>query len=616
MPTFHPDLNQVKKTHQPPTEGELYILSYLKENLNDSSEVFIQPQINGDNPDIVILRKNYGIIIIEVKDWNLNNYTIKGKTNWELKANNVKIRSPFSQVSEYKDNLIKLHIDRLYEYYLKNKSYSHLIKCVIYFHKTSKAELLEAITGTKNIDAHQAIINSLEKNCTYITCKDSLEQLNIDLLFEKESNTLFEESLYKRFRRYLQPPFHRIEEGIDINYTPQQRELIKSESGQKRKIKGLAGCGKTMVLAKRAVNAHVRTKSNILILTFNLSLTNYIHDKINEVREEFYWKYFYITNYHQFFKSQANNHNLPITSLEPFSNTFFFEPVKNEIAPYEAVFIDEIQDYNTNWIEIITKYFTNKDTELVVFGDEKQNIYNRPLDENREPVIKTIRGSWNKSLNTSKRFTSNIGKIALKFQREFFNKKYSIDEIEVLENPELDFYSQTIEYIFYNNKPEPFDFIKKYISIVEKLDVHPSDIGILSARVDFLRELDKCIRTKMNEKTETTFESAEYFKKLTEENHLDIRNQIIEEIRRNKKIHFWLKTGTTKLATVHSFKGWEIHSLFLIIEDDTQLEFPFTSSEIIYTGLTRAKINLIVINFGNKKYHDFFRNNLKTHFVN
>src|SRR3989339_1836657 len=144
MPTFHPDLNQVKKTHQPPTEGELYILSYLKENLNDSSEVFIQPQINGDNPDIVILRKNYGIIIIEVKDWNLNNYTIKGKTNWELKANNVKIRSPFSQVSEYKDNLIKLHIDRLYEYYLKNKSYSHLIKCVIYFHKTSKAELLEA----------------------------------------------------------------------------------------------------------------------------------------------------------------------------------------------------------------------------------------------------------------------------------------------------------------------------------------------------------------------------------------------------------------------------------------------------------------------------------------
>ena len=85
------------------------------------------------------------------------------------------------------------------------------------------------------------------------------------------------------------------------------------------------------MLAKRAVNAHKRTADQILILTYNLSLKNYIHDRISEVREEFNWNNFYITNYHQFFKTQANNYNLEVQNLDAWQDTYFFDSVKNNI---------------------------------------------------------------------------------------------------------------------------------------------------------------------------------------------------------------------------------------------------------------------------------------------
>jgi len=593
MPTFYPEIEIAKKSHQPLTEGELFFLDYLNSTLSQSSEVFIQPMINGDQPDIVVLKKNHGLIIIEVKDWNLEYYKINSITDWRIKSNNTEIKSPFYQVSEYRDNFIKLHIERLYESYLKNKSSTKFIKCVLYFHNTSQQELVKHIDYKKSNDI-------------LVLFRYDLNLYKIESLLSLIPGVTFSDDLYAKFRRYLQPPFHKIEEGIEINYTNQQKELIRSVSAQRQKIKGLAGCGKTMVAAKRAVNAHIRTNSYVLILTYNLSLVNYIHDRINDVRENFYWKYFIITNYHQFFKSHANNYGLPINSLEPFSDVDYFEPMRYHITPFKAILVDEVQDYQTSWLEIITKYFTDSETEFVVFGDEKQNIYNRPLDENKRPKIKTIPGRWNETLNISKRFTSNIGKIALKFQKEFFDKKYSIDEIQIFENPELDLHPQTIEYYYFNNKPLQSEFIKYYIDIVEKLDVHPSDIGILSAKVDYLRDLDKHIRYEMNEKTETTFETAEYYSKLKEEKNINTRNKIIENIRRNKKSHFYFKNGLSKLSTIHSFKGWEIHTLFLIIEDDEH-----TTGEIVYTGFTRARVNLIIINFGNMKYHNFFNDNIK-----
>ena len=47
-------------------------------------------------------------------------------------------------------------------------------------------------------------------------------------------------------------------------------------------------------------------------------------------------------------------------------------------------------------------------------------------------------------------------------------------------------------------------------------------------------------------------------------------------------------------------------SHILIIDESENDDSEFTNHELIYTSITRCRVNLIVINFGNKQYDDFF----------
>ena len=606
MAILSPTIEVIKRQKVQPTEGEWTLLNFLLANLDDSYEICYQPYLNGDNPDFAILRKGSGVLLIEVKDWNLNHYYVDEKTKWRLTKDNTPIKSPLSQVESYKANLFNLHLEDLFKKSVKSKNHWATVNCAVYFHKATEQNLSSFLLDNFNKKEDEPY----RKFVSYfgLMGKDSLteEKLNSFLtrFWLNRTSYYFDEILYDSFKRYLKPPNHQIEEGINIIYSKEQQELIKSEVRPRRKIKGVAGSGKTLVLAKRAVNAHIRTAGQVLILTYNLSLKNYIRDRISDVREEFDWSNFYITNYHQFFKAQANNYNLEIQDLDAWQDTYFFESVKDRIKKYDVVLIDEIQDYMQSWIDIIMNYFTHSESELVVFGDEKQNIYERELDDNNEIIVREIPARWNKSLNVSHRFASNIGNIAIKFQKSIFGLKYGADELKVMS--QFDFEERIIEYHFFHSFSSDILF-KKVYSVLERNKIHSSDAGILCSKVEILRAIDFSIRTIKHENTSTAFESQEEFL-AHQGNHAKI-----EEIRRLKKNHFYLKTGTVKLSTIHSFKGWEIDTLFLFIEKDEDEE-EFANAELIYTGLTRARKNLVVFNLGNRKYDDFFKTEIETKF--
>ncbi len=606
MAILKPTLEIIKKQKVQPTDGEWALLSFLIENLDNTYEIYYQPYLNGDNPDIVILKKNSGVLIIEVKDWNLEYYIVDKKTNWRLKKDNTYIKSPLKQVNQYKDNIFDLHSEEFFIRKLKNKSNFAVINCVVYFHNATRKELYQFLLKNFQDDEYQ----KYRKFVSYFDffCKDSLNTNKLYQMLSKfrldRYSKLFDDILYKSIRRYLKPPFHSLEEGKEIYYTKEQKILTLSEERPRRKIKGVAGCGKTLVLAKRAVNAHIRTGSRVLILTFNLSLKNYIHDRVSDVRENFYWSNFYITNYHQFFKVQANNYNLKF-ELGDWEDENFFERVRDDIKKFDVILIDEIQDYRQEWINIITKYFIYDSTEFIVFGDEKQNIYQREMDENKEPIVKTIPGKWNKTLNICHRSTTEIGGIAIDFQKKFFVQKYNIDNV-LFQQSEMDFERRIIEYHFFDD----IDLHKINDVLFEMLiknEIHSSDLGVLSSKIDIIRELDYIIRTKKKEKTTTTFEKKEFYEKYKND------EEKIKVARRFKKNHFWMKTGTIKLSTIHSFKGWEIDTLLLIIEQASANE-DSNNDELIYTSLTRAKRNLIIFNLGNNRYDDFFNSKIQNKF--
>ncbi|MBK7441030.1 MAG: hypothetical protein IPI65_05750 [Bacteroidetes bacterium] len=67
MAKLFPDVSIIKSNRVKPEPGELYILEFLEKSFDDSFEVYFQPFLNGDRPDIILMRKGYGVIVIEVK---------------------------------------------------------------------------------------------------------------------------------------------------------------------------------------------------------------------------------------------------------------------------------------------------------------------------------------------------------------------------------------------------------------------------------------------------------------------------------------------------------------------------------------------------------------------
>ena len=65
-----------------------------------------------------------------------------------------------------------------------------------------------------------------------------------------------------------------------------------------------------------------------------------------------------------------------------------------------------------------------------------------------------------------------------------------------------------------------------------------------------------------------------------------------------------MNSGTIKVSTINSFKGWESDVVFLILEPryDITTQFNLSFDELLYTGLTRCKRNLVIINYGNEEY--------------
>lgn len=77
----------------------------------------------------------------------------------------------------------------------------------------------------------------------------------------------------------------------------------------------------------------------------------------------------------------------------------------------------------------------------------------------------------------------------------------------------------------------------------------------------------------------------------------------LDKVRKHKKFNYWMNSGEVKLSTIHSFKGWEVDTLFLIIEEEPKT---FTTDELIYTALTRCRNNLFILDCGKSRYASFF----------
>ena len=654
MAKFYPTIENISRLKVKPTEGEQHLLNYLEENLDDSYEVFFNPFLDGDRPDFIIIREGVAIFIIEVKDYNLDNYQVDSFNKWSVKYANgqSRISSPQSQAFTYKKNLYQLHLPVLGIGQLGNRNFFNLVQPFVYMHKADKDKVAALYQPAENdlrqrtsellnakhecsidVDTYNRRAEGLSRTKKHIARDKAMifsgeqAQKLVSKIKSYKSHVLFDDRVYDDLKRRLMPCEHVLKQGKAVPLDDKQAKLVISCVG-KEKIKGVAGCGKTTIIAQRAVNAHERHQDKVLIVTFNITLKNLIKDRISDIlgyRDE---KNFAVTNYHQFYNTQINVSGQDISdlierlSLDGLYKTDCFQVLTKNyshlLTRYQTILVDEVQDFESEWVKILRDNFLSSDGEMVLFGDESQNIYER--DNKRSAVIAQGFGSWKKlkrSYRTS--LDSPLNQVFKDYQSKYLIEKYSDSELIETIPVQQGFTFEILEFHQCSGdwENQSFEFIQKTI---RANNFNPNDVVILSSNIYLVRKLAE--KFQEIEKTHCMFEtyhelhqmisaydhslSLERLKLMPEDelHQYVYKNKALhsdmERARRTKKNHFYANSGLIKLSTVHSFKGLESKTVFYLMDEKD-------TPEIVYTSITRSVENLIVLDVSKQsQFSEFF----------
>lgn len=471
----------------------------LENILSVDDIMYIDAAVNEVAVDFIIVRPNKGILLLNIFEENLNECTLS-EDKKEINVHGQLYQSPIDLINlcqlSIKDGIEELLMSTIED----NRNFS-LIKKAVVFSENSIDEIKKFFEYQNNVF-----------NFTFIFGKEIIENRDISQNLYTTigflyNNNAFDDVVRRKLARMISPSWHSYQEGrIDMQPIGAQKRLSESSITQ-QKISGVAGSGKTQVLAFRAVNAMKRTGGDVLVLTYNITLANYLKFRLSEIREDFSWEKIDVYPYHQFFRIRAAECQLHV-EFSSYQNEAFFENSKGH-KKYSAIFVDEVQDYTTEWLRIIMQNFLLvPNGELVVFGDPKQNVYQRPLDANGDIRLGIIGGQWNRQLTTSRRFTNpRLANLATAFQTQFM-ANLPTDDIVAENTISNTFNFQIVTYIDLRQNNSIESIITNIINIISNDNNEARDFAVLASSTKLLRNIDILYRQRTNEQTEITFISG------------------------------------------------------------------------------------------------------------
>lgn len=585
-------------------------VAWRLENILSLDDImYIDAVVNEVAVDFIIVRPNKGVLLLNVFEENLNECTLSTDKK-EINVHEQLYQSPIDLISLCQSS-IKDGIEELLMSTIEDSRNFSLIKKAVVFSENS----IDEIKDFFGFEGHIV-------NFTYVFGKEFIGSREVTLNLYNTigflyNNVAFDDVVRRKLAKIISPSWHSYQEGrIDMQPIGAQRRLAESSMTQ-QKISGVAGSGKTQVLAFRAVNALKRTGGDVLVLTYNITLANYLKYRLSEIREDFSWEKIDVYPYHQFFRIRAAECQLHV-EFGSYQDETFFDNSRNH-KKYSAVFVDEVQDYTTEWLRIIMQNFLlEPNGELVVFGDPKQNVYQRPLDTNGDIRLGVIGGQWNRQLTTCRRFTNpRLANLATAFQAQFM-ANLPTDNIATENAMPNTLNFQILTYIDLRQNSSIDAIISNIINIITNDNNEARDFVVLASSTKLLRNIDILYRQRTNEQTEITFISSESLERLkqihqvTDERLANWKfNRDFEALERTRKQLFTTEKRCLKISTIQSFKGWESPSVIVILESDFALHntsFRPMSPQTIYTAITRARESMYIINIGNDSYHNFFYN--------
>ncbi len=566
------------------TVGEQTVYEFLQRIARPDNTflVWYSPDIEGREPDFILLSPDCGLIVLEVKDWVVNQIIeITPKdVLLQIGGRQERRKQPLAQAREYVNGLMSM-LGRGQNAYDGNHSLPCPVTWGAVFPHISREDF-NACRMNEVMDGSRVL------------CWDDLQgdsRLNRDVSGETFRKWLIEHfpplfpfSLTPKDVHNLRGcifPIVRLDlpqrSGVTspqantvFALDQEQENLARTFGPGKTLITGPSGSGKTLILAHQAwhlprVDKRVK---RILVTCFNLSLVGYIRRLLAR-------------------KGVSLGINgvevLPFYSLcerileEPLAHTetsdFYTVVVQETLARldgshvlqghWDAILVDEGQDFSADMVEVISRLLPEHAT-LMVAEDENQRLY-----KNSGAAWGEIVGMKNKRLFRQYRNTKQIAQMAI--------QALGVSDEIVFAGSD----GQEPTILRYENGSELVLKVADAIAELVRQGVPMSEIAILyvHSTIPGVTSLPKALV----EALEACGVLARWAARDTE-----------------SKRNYDITTDSVTISTIYSAKGLDFAHVFLLGTDvlDMQNE---NNSRFIYVGMTRAR-ECLTLSICEKRY--------------
>jgi len=395
MADLIPSLNSCKPRM---TRGERRLAERLEANLEDDCLIWYDVPVGrkARHPDFIVFHPRRGVLVLEVKDWRIENIRSIDRAQVELVTQEgIKHQlNPFEQSRQLAEQVA----DLLERDPLLGNAPGDARRGKLCF-PWSFGVVLPLITRMQFDAARLSEVIPEQR----VICADEMHEGISAERFQKRLWQMFPWQPAKplsspqiaRLRWHLFPEIRiaSLEQAsllADDVLDPirvmdvEQERFARSLGDGHRVIHGVAGSGKTMLLVYRCAHLAKLLSKSILVLCYNKTLAERLAAAIKprDVGE-----HVHVRNFHAWCRDQLAQYDCAMPATTNDADQYSKELVARlgaalengqvPIGQYGAVLVDEGHDFEAEWLKIVVKAVDSATNSLLVLYDDAQSIYQR-----------------------------------------------------------------------------------------------------------------------------------------------------------------------------------------------------------------------------------------------
>lgn len=441
------------------TSGEKRLAQSLEAKLDDDYLLWYDVPVGPKclHPDFILLHPSRGLFVLEAKDWKLETIRSVNPETFEIatppQGALKQVKNPLYQARDYALAMCSL-LEKDEALVQTTGRYKGKLICPYAY-----GVVLPNITR-RMFDSQPALAQVVDAHL--VICKDEMTrsvnpgdfQERLWSMSHYNFGTTLNQAQIDRIRWHLYPEM-RIsaqqlsffdDAPIDTLQTAipqvlkvmdlQQEQLARSLGDGHRVIHGVAGSGKTLILAYRCQHL-AQAEQSVLVLCFNVALASKLRSLLVTKSLS---RQVTVCHFHGWCKDMLRRYNLPRPDARKYKEADYIRALEQAMiaavetgqipkGQYGAVMVDEGHDFAPEWLKLVAQMVSPSTDSLLVLYDDAQNLYSKRAEHQfsfKELGIKAQGRTTILKLNY--RNTAQVLTLAYEFAKEIMQPTDGKDE--------------------------------------------------------------------------------------------------------------------------------------------------------------------------------------------